>query len=206
FVLLVAGFGITGILFFEHDRSVELAFRESWVTGASIITCTGFATSDYLLWPAVGWYIIFFLMFFGGSTGSTAGGIKMARHLVALKNVRHTFRMMNAPNAVIPLRINHRPISYQDNNGILTFILWYLMLFAAGGLLMVFLGSDVATAFSSVATAMGGIGPGVGTVGPASNFAHLSEASKISLSALMVLGRLEIYTVVMLFTPWLWKN
>lgn len=206
FVILFSGFVITGILFFQTDRSFELAFRESFFQVASIITCTGFATSDYLLWPAVGWYIIFFLMFFGGSTGSTAGGIKMARHLVALKNVTHTFRMMNAPNAVIPLRINHRPISCQDNNGILTFILWYLMLFLAGGLFMVLLGSDMATAFSSVATAMGGIGPGLGTVGPASNFAHLSEASKITLSALMILGRLEIYTVVMLFTPWFWKN
>jgi trk system potassium uptake protein TrkH len=206
FVILFSGFLITGILFFQTDRSFELAFRESFFQVASIITCTGYATADYLLWPTVGWYIIFFLMFFGGSTGSTAGGIKMARHLVALKNVRHTLRTMNAPNAIIPLRINHRPISYQDNNGILTFILWYFMLFVAGGLLMLLLGSDVATAFSSVATAMGGIGPGVGTVGPASNFAHLSDASKIALSALMVLGRLEIYTVVMLFTPWFWKN
>jgi len=206
FVILFSGLFITGILFFQTDRSFEQAFRESFFQVASIITCTGFATADYLLWPAVGWYIIFFLMFFGGSTGSTAGGIKMARHLVALKNVRHTLRIVNAPNAVIPLRINHRPISYEDNNGILTFILWYMMIFFAGGLLLMFLGSDVATAFSSVATAMGGIGPGLGTVGPASNFAHLSGASKIALSAFMVLGRLEIYTVVMLFTSWFWKN
>lgn len=206
FIIFLSGFVVTGVLFFQTNRSFELAFREAFFQIVSIITCTGYATADYLLWPSFGWFLIFFLMFFGGSTGSTSGGIKMARHLVALKNVNHTIRTMLAPNAIIPLRINHRSISYQDNNGILTFILWYLLLFLAGSFLLLVLGSDVATASSSVATAMGGIGPGIGTVGPASNFAHLSDGSKITLSCLMILGRLEIYTVVMLFTPWFWKN
>lgn len=205
-VTFVAGIAITAILFFQTDRSLETAFRESFFQVASIITCTGFATADYLLWPSVGWVIIFFLMFFGGSTGSTAGGIKMARHLVALKNVKHHFRILNAPNAIIPLRINSKPVSAQDNNGILTFILWYFMLFLGGSLLMAWLGSDVPTSLSSVATAMGGIGPGLGSVGPASNFAHLSDSSKYVLCGMMLLGRLEIYTMVMLFTPWFWKN
>ncbi|MEL7586313.1 MAG: TrkH family potassium uptake protein [Prolixibacteraceae bacterium] len=205
-VIFVSGLTVTGILYFNSERTFELAFRESFFQVVSIITCTGFATSDYLLWPTVGWVIIFALMFFGGSTGSTAGGIKMARHLVALKNVQLAFRKMLTPNAVFSLKVNNRPVSAEDNNSIMTFILWYLMLFFVGSLLLILLGSDMATASSSVATAMGGIGPGFGTVGPVSNFAHLSEASKIVLSALMLLGRLEIYTIVMLFTPWFWEK
>ncbi len=130
----------------------------------------------------------------------------MARHLVALKNVQLAFRKMLTPNAVLSLKVNNRPVNHEDNNSIMTFILWYLMLFLAGSMLLTLLGSDMATASSSVATAMGGIGPGLGTVGPVSNFAHLSEASKIALSALMLLGRLEIYTIVMLFTPWFWEK
>jgi len=202
FVILFSGIIITGILYFQAGRPLEPAFRESFFQVISIITCTGFATTDYLLWPPVGWILLFFLMFFGGSTGSTAGGIKMARHLVALKNVGYAFRKLVAPNAVISLRVNQHPISNEDNNSILTFILWYLLVFFTGSMLLILLGSDVATASSSVATAMGGIGPGLGTVGPVSNFAHLSEASKITLAGLMLLGRLEIYTVIMLFTPW----
>lgn len=205
-VILVSGFFLTGVLYAQTDRSFELAFREAFFQVASIITCTGFATTDYLMWPTIGWVIIFFLMFFGGSTGSTAGGIKMARHMVAIKNVRHNFRTLISPKAVIPLRINQRTVSYDDNNGILTFILWYLLLFLLGSLIMILLGSDIATASSSVATAMGGIGPGLGTVGPVSNFAHLSDLSKMTLTAFMILGRLEIYTVIMLFTSWFWKS
>jgi len=130
----------------------------------------------------------------------------MARHLIALKNVNRIIRTLTTPNAVIPLRFNHQTISHGDNNGILTFILWYMILFIIGTLFLVLAGSDMATSSSSVATAMGGIGPGFGTVGPVSTFAHLPQASKIALSALMLLGRLEIYTIVMLFTPWFWKK
>lgn len=205
-VILVAGLFVTAFLYLHTDRDLELAFRESFFQVVSIVTCTGYATADYLLWPTIGWVVIFFLMFFGGSTGSTAGGIKMARHMVALKNVNHAFRKLISPNAIIPLRINQRAVSYEDNNSILTFIMWYLLLFLFGSLIMILLGSDIATSASSIATAMGGIGPGLGTVGPASNFAHLSELSKITLTVFMILGRLEIYTVIMLFTPWFWEN
>ncbi|WP_423129126.1 TrkH family potassium uptake protein [Gaoshiqia sp. Z1-71] len=205
-VIFLSGFIITGILYFQTDRSFEPAFRESFFQVISIITCTGYASADYLLWPAFGAVLIFMLMFFGGSTGSTAGGIKMARHLVSIKNSYRSFRLMISPNAIIPLRINNRSMSTDENNGILTFILWYFFIFVLGSMLLIFFGNDLATAGSSVATAMGGIGPGFGTVGPASNFAHLSEASKVTMGFLMILGRLEIYTVIMLFTPWFWKN
>lgn len=206
FVIIVSGLIISGLLFSQAGRSPETAFRESFFQVISIVTCTGFASSDYLLWPMGAQVLIFALLFSGGCTGSTAGGIKMARHLIALKNINRYIRSLIAPNAVIPLRFNHQTVNSSDNNGILTFILWYLILFIIGTLFLILFGADVATASSSVATAMGGIGPGFGTVGPVANFAHMPEASKIALSALMILGRLEIYTVVMLFTPWFWKK
>jgi trk system potassium uptake protein TrkH len=145
-------------------------------------------------------------MFLGGSTGSTAGGIKMARHLILFKNYFKIFRQLAAPNAIIPLRLNNKALSDESNISILTFISVYLLVFFIGTLIMIFIGVDAKTASSSVATCMAGIGPGVGTVGPASNFAHLPEVGKILLSFLMLIGRLEIYTVIILFTKSFWKQ
>lgn len=204
--VIIIGLIITLALFFLMHKPLEEAFRESFFQVISIITCTGFATADYLNWPVFAWVIIFFIMFLGGSTGSTAGGIKMARHLVLIKNIYRNFREILHPNAVIHLRINGRSINNETNNTILTFISVYLGVFVLGSILVVVTGVDVITASSSVATCMAGIGPGIGTVGPASNFAHLPEISKIILSFLMIIGRLEIYTVIILFTKKFWEQ
>ena len=197
---------IFAILFFNMGKPVELSFRESFFQVVSITTCTGYATTDYLLWPPVAWTIIFFAMFLGGSTGSTAGGIKMARHLVLLKNVRRFFHQLRYPNAIIQLKLNQNVISDENNRNIITFITIYLMVFAAGTIALAFDGVDGKTASSAVATCMAGIGPGIGSVGPASNFFHLSDFAKIVLSFLMILGRLEILALLMLFTPAFWRK
>lgn len=203
---IVVGLGvlITAILFFKMDKPLELAFRESFFQVISIITCTGYATADYLLWPHYAWIIIFFAMFLGGSTGSTAGGIKMARHLIAVKNLRRAFRQVIFPHGVFNVRLNKRTLSNEENTSILTFISFYFFVFIVGSLVLVLMGIDGETASSSVATCMAGIGPGIGTVGPASNFAHLPEAAKLVLTFLMLVGRLEIYTVLILFTRGFW--
>ncbi len=205
-VVFCIGLIITAGLFFMTDRSLELSFRESFFQVISIITCTGFATTDYLQWPVFAWILIFLSMFLGGSTGSTAGGIKMVRHLILFKNTRRTFRQMISPHAIIPLRLNKKTINNDTNNSILTFISVYIIVFIVGTIVMVVLGVDGKTASSSVATCMAGIGPGIGTVGPASNFAHLSVAGKSLLTFLMIVGRLEIYTVIILFSPAFWKK
>jgi trk system potassium uptake protein TrkH len=145
-------------------------------------------------------------MFLGGSTGSTAGGIKIARHLVLLKNVRRFFHQLRYPNAIIQLKLNKNVISDENNRNIITFITIYLMVFAAGTIALAFDGVDGKTASSAVATCMAGIGPGIGTVGPVSNFFHLSDFAKIVLSFLMILGRLEILALLMLFTPAFWRK
>jgi trk system potassium uptake protein TrkH len=203
-VVLVIGLIISFILIFKMQKPVEESFREGFFQVISIITCTGYATADYLLWPAYAWLIIFLTMFLGGSSGSTAGGIKMVRHLIVFKNFTKNFRQLVSPNAIIPIRLNTKALSDESNSSILTFISIYFLVFFAGSLLLGLFGLDGLTATSSVATCMAGIGPGIGTVGPASNFAHLPDMVKLILSFLMLTGRLEIYAVLVLFTKNYW--
>ena len=204
--ILVLGIILWSILIIDKDKSIEESFREAFFQVISIITCTGFASADYLQWPIYGWTLIFLAMFLGGSTGSTAGGIKMARHLILLKNLRRTFRLSASPKAIIPITLNGNHFSEENNNSVLTFMVVYFLIFLSGSLLMFFTGLDVETATSSVATCMAGIGPGIGTVGPVSNFAHLTDFGKIVLTAMMILGRLEIYTVLLLFSGNFWRD
>lgn len=205
-ITLFIGCVLTAVLFLKTGTGLEEAFRESFFQVISIVTCTGFATADYLLWPAYGWLIIFFAMFLGGSTGSTAGGIKMARHLMVFKNIRRFFRETTHPNAIFPIKLNGKVISEQTNNSILAYPAVYLLVFVLGSFVLLFTGLDGKTAASSAATAMAGIGPGIGTVGPAANFAHLSVLAKLTMAVLMILGRLEIYTVLILFTRKFWTE
>jgi trk system potassium uptake protein len=204
-IIFITGITITLILFFRMHKPFEESFREGFFQVISIVTCTGYSTADYLQWPAYAWLIIFFTMFLGGSTGSTSGGIKIARHLIVLKNISRNFRQLSFPYAVMNIRLNKRTVSDITNNTILTFISTYLLIFVTGTLVMILIGVDVKTAGGSVATCMAGIGPGIGTVGPASNFAHLPDLAKFLLSFLMIAGRLEIYTVLILFTRNFWS-
>ena len=204
--IMIAGLIVFGDLFFNTNKGLELSFRESYFQVVSIITCTGFATSDYLIWPHAAWVIIFLLMFIGGSTGSTAGGIKIARHLVAIKNIRKIFKTLAHPNTVSVLKLNGKTIDNATNLSILSFIMLYFLSFVVGSLLLVVSGVEKSTAISSIATAMGGIGPGLGEVGPVNNFAHLSDYAKLIISFFMLLGRLEIFPILILFTPYFWKS
>ncbi len=204
-VVFVIGIILTFSLYITMNKSFEESFREAFFQIISIVTCTGFASADYLLWPSFAWTIIFLAMFLGGSTGSTAGGIKMARHLVLLKNINRFFLQLRSPNAIVNLKLNGKLISDDNNRTILSFIVIYLIIFVLSSIFLVFLGNDAKTAGSAVATCMAGIGPGIGTVGPVSNFAHLTITSKLILSFLMILGRLEIYTLLILFIPKFWR-
>lgn len=205
-VLIASGLFLTGSLYFEMNKPLELSFREAFFQIVSIVTCTGFATTDYLLWPVYAWYFIFIAMFFGGCTGSTAGGIKMVRHLVLFKNIKRVIRKYIYPNEISCIKLNNTKISSITNNSILTFIFVYFIIFLIGTLSLVILNIDGKSAASAVATCMAGIGPGIGTVGPVSNFYHLPALGKIILSALMIIGRLEIYTVILLFTRSFWSK
>ena len=204
-VAIIAGSIATITLAVNSSRSFEESFREGFFQAISILTCTGFSSADYNLWPLSAILLIFLLMFAGGSTGSTSGGIKMARHLIVLKNIRNVFIRLNHPKSISFVRLNGKIISENTNISILSFVATYLFLFIIGTIIVVLNGVDPVSASSSVASCMAAIGPGLGTVGPAGSFADIPCLSKVVLSLLMIIGRLEILTVFAIFTRAFWK-
>lgn len=204
-VVMIAGVVTTLILHINSTRTLEESFREGFFQVISIISCTGFTSANYLIWPGAAIMLLFLLMFAGASTGSTGGGIRMARHLIVLKNIKNIFVKLNHPKSIISLRLNGKIIAENTNISIVSFVVLYLFLFVLGTVIIVITGVDPVTASSSVATCMAGIGPGFGSVGPVSNFAAIPEAAKIILSLLMIIGRLEIITVFTIFTRAFWR-
>ena len=204
-VSLIAGTIATVILHVNSARTFEESFREGFFQVISIITCTGFTSTDYLLWPGAALILIFLLMFAGASTGSTGGGIRMARHLIVLKNIRNIFVKLSHPKSISFIKLNGKSVPGDTNISILSFVVLYLFIFVLGTIIIVITGVDPITASSSAATCMAGIGPGLGSVGPMSSFANLPETGKIVLSLLMIIGRLEIITLLTIFTHTFWK-
>ena len=203
--VLIAGIIATGILFFQTERGLEPAFREGFFQVVSFITTTGFITTDYLLWPFAGITLLFLLMFAGASTGSSTGSIKMARHLLAIKNIRGAFTKLLHPNVITPIRFNGKPISDKTSNTVVSFIVLYLFIFLIGTFIAVLTGLDIETAASAVASSLGNVGPGLGEIGPILNYSGLPEFSKLFFSLLMITGRLEILTVFALFSRSFWR-
>ncbi len=202
---LLAGTLATAVLLANTNKSFEPAFREGFFQVISFITTTGFSTADYLMWPVAGQFLMFLLLFTGASTGSTTGGIKMLRHLVVVKNIRSAYVKLVHPKTVSHTRIFNKPVSEQTNVSILSFIILYLVIFITGSFIIVISGVDLVTGVSAVAASLGNVGPAFGTAGPMSNFAHFSGFNKIFLSLLMIIGRLEIYTVFVLFARSFWR-
>ncbi len=185
--------------------SLADAFRYASFQVASIITTTGFATADYEKFPGLSQVIIFICMFMGASAGSTGGGMKCARLLVCFKYCyRELFKLIH-PRSISQIKINNTVISEDLLRTIMGFLALYLLLFALSSILLAGMGVDLLTAIGATASCIGNIGPGFGTVGPAENFAHLPMAGKWLLAWCMLLGRLEIYTVIILFVPEFWK-
>lgn len=203
--VVIAGALTASILHVHSDDPLERSLRDGFFNVISVITTTGFFTVDYLFWPGPALLLIFLLLFTGASTGSTTGSIKMARHLIVIKNIKGAFVKLNHPNVVSGIKFNGKIISEKTNISLLSFIVLYLFIFMAGTLIVVFTGLDVVTSASAVAASLGNIGRGLGTLGPMNNYAGIPEVTKIILSLLMVLGRLEIISVFALFTRTFWK-
>ncbi|MDX2430995.1 MAG: potassium transporter TrkG [Bacteroides sp.] len=204
----VGGFAlvITLGLFLTSGRGLEQAFRSSIFQVVSIITTTGFATDDYLKWVPWMGVFIFILMFFGGSAGSTGGGPKIMRVVIMLKNSTMELKRMIHPNAVIPVRLNKFAVEERIVTNVLAFMAFYgILAIISMGILSV-LGHDLNTSIGAVAATLGNIGPGIGDVGPAQNYADFSTAGKWFLSFLMLVGRLELFTVLVLFSPMFWRR
>ncbi len=182
------------------------ALREISFQVVSIITTTGYATADYTLWGSFLTFIFFLFLFSGASAGSTSGGIKIVRIILLIKNGLLEFKRRLHPKAVIPLIINKQVISSTITYNLLAFIFLYLFVFTIGSIFLSFLGVDMLTSISAVASAVGNVGPGIGEVGPSFSFSHLPISAKWILSLLMLMGRLELFTVCVLFTPYFWKR
>ncbi len=208
YLIIIASFPLifTVTVFFLHDTNLEESFRHSLFQIVTIVTTTGYISTDYLLWKEFLWFALFLLMFAGGCIGSTSGGIKMIRHLVLLKNTSLEFKRLIHPMAVIPVRINAKPIPKEIIQNFLAFFSIYVLVFAAGSAIMTVMGLDFISAVGSVAATIGNVGPGIGSVGPVDNYAHIPVAGKWFLSFLMLLGRLELFTVLLLFLRAFWRN
>jgi trk system potassium uptake protein len=203
--VVIIGSLVTSILLINMTGPLEEAFRTGFFNVISILTTTGYSSVDYLLWPVPAVVLIFLLFFSGASTGSTTGNIKIARHLIVIKNIKSAFIRLNHPNAITNIRFNGKVLSEKTNISIVSFILLFLFIFLIGTIVVVITGLDVVTAASAVAASIGNVGPGLGTVGPMSNYAHMPEITKFILSLLMIVGRVEIITVFALFTRTFWK-
>lgn len=186
---------------YKTYNNAELSFRHSLFQASSIITCTGFSSADYELWPSFSHLLIFFVMFIGASVGSTGGGIKVARIVIIFKTAKQIFARMISPNTVKITRFNGQRLNQNIIQSVFAFISIYVITFLVGTALLSAAGNDVPTSAGGIITTLGGIGPGFGSVGPAENFFHLNVFSKIYLTFNMILGRLEIFSVLVLFHP-----
>lgn len=206
FNLLILGAVASIGLFLTGRYALEPAIRSGFFQIISISTTTGFISDNYLLWPNFLMFLIFALFFSGGSTGSTSGGIKIMRHIVLIKNSLLELKRQFHPTAILPVRFNGRTVPQSVTNNIAAFVLIYLIVFFLGAMVMSLMGLDFMTAVGSVTATLGNIGPGIGKVGPIDNFSHIPALGKWFLSFLMLMGRLELFTILILFLPQFWRN
>jgi len=210
---------ITILIFFFQDPNLqttiahpkvfgeaESAIRHALFMVTSVVTTTGFVTADFTMWSFFATGIFFALFFTGGSAGSTSGGVKVVRHIIMLKNSFLEFKKALHPNAIIPVRYDGKSVNQTIVFNILSFFIIYMLIFIMASVILTFLGLDFLSAVGAAASSLGNIGPAIGSVSPVDNFAHLTSAAKWFCSFLMLIGRLELFTVLILFTPFFWRK
>lgn len=208
YALIILGFTLlifSGLLV-SNQYGIEETFRNSLFWVVSIITTTGFGTVNYLLWKPVLIALLFSLFFFGGSAGSTGGGIKIMRIVLLFKNGYYELKRMVHPHAIIPLKFNNHSVDSKIVTNVLAFFVLYFMIFGVSIIIFMLFEPNLESAMGAVASSLGNIGPGLGSVGPAETYAHIHPVGKWFLSFLMLLGRLELFTILVLFSPSFWKQ
>jgi trk system potassium uptake protein len=205
-IIFVFTLVFTVSIYAMHQADIEEAFRDSMFQIVSIATTTGFITTDYLQWHGFLWFGLFLLMFTGGCIGSTGGGIKMIRILILVKNTRLELKRLIHPMAIIPVRINGQNIPTEIIQNFLAFFLLYMLIMVAGSTIMTAFGLDFDSAIGASIATLGNIGPAIGKLGPVENYAEVPLGAKWALSFFMLLGRLELFTVLLLFSPSFWKR
>lgn len=193
----------------QHPKpwgNVESAFRHASFQVLAILTTTGFVTADFTMWNSFATMLIFSLFFVGGSAGSTSGGVKIVRHIIMIKSSLSELKKLLHPSAIIPLRYEGKAVHKGIVFNILSFFVLYMLIFITSSVILTFFGLDFTSALSAAASSLGNIGPAMGSVSPVNNYAHLSIPAKWFCSFLMLIGRLELFTVLILFTPYFWKK
>ncbi|NJO68121.1 MAG: TrkH family potassium uptake protein [Bacteroidetes bacterium] len=193
-------------LFIIHDYDAERAFRDAFFNVSTIISTTGYANTDYMLWQPFIWFVLFLLMFIGGCAGSTAGGIKVVRYLLLFRNIPVQFRKLLHERGVIAARLNGEIVNEELIFRTLAFFIIYLFIWVVSTFLLMFTGLPLLESMGGAAASMSCVGPGLGSVGPVGNFSALTDFAKWVLSFDMLAGRLEIFSFLILFTPFFWKN
>jgi len=205
-VILFSILAIATELRFYIYNSIFTALRYASFQVVSIATTTGFVTADYDIWPAFSKSVLLILMFIGGCAGSTGGAIKNIRVLLLLKQAYREFRKLIHPQAVTPIRLGDKVVSEDVMRNITGFFFLYIFVFVISSFIMTILGLDIVSAMASVAATLGNVGPGLGLVGPVQSYAVIPPLGKIVLTLCMLLGRLEIYTVLILIVPEFWRK
>ena len=185
---------------------MERAFRDSIFTVISAMTSTGYTISDYMYWPVVAWVVIFFLMLTGACAGSTAGGIKWVRLSIILKNGVAEFQRRIHPNAIIPVKLNEKTIPQQTINNIMAFLIFYIFIIVITVVVFCASGVNFDESIGAAVSAIGNVGISIGQFGPSGTYAEFPTVAKWVMSFVMLIGRLEIFTVLLLFTKALWKK
>ncbi|MDF1593243.1 MAG: TrkH family potassium uptake protein [Desulfobacterales bacterium] len=207
---LVTVMVVTAIVSFDVYGSVYKTIGQALRYGSfqviSILTTTGYATADYEQWPAFSQLVLLLCMFIGASAGSTGGGMKCLRVMLYLKYCYRELFSLIHPHSVTQIKIQGKPVPEDVMRSVLGFMGLYTGLFAVSAVLLAWLGVDLVTSIAAVAAALGNIGPGLGMVGPVDNFAQIPYMGKWLLVWCMLLGRLEIYTVIILLVPEFWRK
>jgi len=204
-VILIAIIIVISIRLIKGTPFSETLIRGSLFQVVSIITTTGFITEDYEQWPFATQFVLLLLMFIGGCASSTGGAIKNIRIQVLFKYLKNHLKTLFQPRGIFPVKMGDKVIPENIVANIIVFISIYMLLFLSGVLLMTFMGIDIDTSIGAVASTLGNVGPGIGSVGPVEHYANLPVFAKWLLSFLMLAGRLEIYTVLVLFLPSYWR-
>lgn len=185
---------------------LERAFRDALFQVISIITTTGYVTADYTSWASLTTVLFFIMFFLGACAGSTSGGAKLIRHLLLGKNILSEFKRQLHQNAIIPVRYGGKSVNPKVISNITSFIIVYILFFLMGSLVLALLGENFESALGASAACLGNVGPAIGKAGPVSNFSKIHWIGKWVLSFFMLLGRLELYTILLLFTPYFWRK
>ena len=194
------------VLYYTSPMGMEESFRKSLFQVISLQTSTGFATDDYMQWTPVLWGLLTIIMLMGACAGSTTGGLKCIRMVILTKVSRNEFKHILHPNAILPVRINKQVISPSIVSTVLAFCFIYIAIIVISTLLMMAMEVGAEESMGCVISSIGNMGPGLGETGPAYSWNALPDAAKWLLSFLMLLGRLELFTVLLLFTPDFWKR